>query len=82
MLRASQAQGEAAAGGWIYGLTYPTAGEEVHSPLPTPHSPESREWGVGSGETQEGQNTTLVSLFFRIKTPSIMLVTTMIPLSK
>ena len=47
----------------------------AHSPLPTPHSP-------GSGETQEGQHPTLVSLFFSINTPSLMLVTTMIPLSK
>ena len=44
-----------------------------HSPLPTPDSPGSREWG---------QKTTLVSLFFSINTPSLMLVTTMIPLSK
>jgi hypothetical protein len=46
------------------------------SPLlpPPPPAPGRREEG--------GQKTTLVSLFFRIKTPSLMLVTTTIPLSK
>ena len=37
---------------------------------------------VGRGTWEVDQNTTLVSLFFSINTPSLMLVTTMIPLSK